>query len=85
MVKESDFKTDDGKVQILKIGILSIACCAPSDMPQDEIVQRVNAMSPCGTTLGWCWPKDKDFEENPQIKPVACADNASRTHYILGC
>lgn len=83
--KESDFKTDDGEVQIAKVRLLSLICCAPDGMTQEEIVRRVNAMYPSGTTNSWCWPSDSRFQENPKINPLPCGEHAGRTHHVLEC
>lgn len=83
--KESDFKTDDGVVQIVAIGLLYLSVCRNKDLPDDELVRRVNDMFPCGTTAGWCLPSAEFIARHPSSAPVGCEDDESREHVILVC
>lgn len=67
-------------VQILKIGALSIRVC--TNAKQKKVIERLtNQASLCGTWGGWVLD-EKESKRLGQAK-VKCADDKTRTHYIL--
>lgn len=81
---EADFKTTDGQVSIVRWHLLNIIVCAPTDMSRDEVERRTNEIHPSGTTNGWIFDDGKELEAD-KFKPLQCADDPSRTHYVLWC
>lgn len=69
------------RLEIIKVGMLSIQVCAEDSMTDEQILYDTNDLSPSGTTAGWC--EINKTEEG--MKPVKCAEYPNRTHYIIHC
>ena len=67
-------------LQILKEGILSIQVC--TNAKTKVLIEKLaNVKSLCGTQNGWVLD-EKESKRLNQAK-VKCADDKTRTHYIL--
>uniref|UniRef100_A0A6M3JEQ0 Uncharacterized protein n=1 Tax=viral metagenome TaxID=1070528 RepID=A0A6M3JEQ0_9ZZZZ len=67
-------------LQILKEGALSIQVC--TNAKTKKVIERLaNQASLCGTTNGWGLD-EKESKRLGQAK-VKCANDKTRTHYIL--
>jgi hypothetical protein len=72
------------------LGICHMIVCAEADCADEEILAEANDANPSGTDNGWThvireneppsdfWPVDK-------LKPVQCADDPNRKHFVLSC
>jgi hypothetical protein len=85
--REKDFKIKRLKnkdaVDLYCIGILSLSVC--SRLSPEETVKRVNAIHPCGTTLGWVLSGDKTFKDGSP-HPGSCEEKPqTHKHYYLIC
>lgn len=58
-------------------GILSDQVCSLGT--EEEALNWLRVEMPSGTQLNWV----KD--ERPEARPVQCADDATRTHYLFTC
>lgn len=76
-------KPDRVVVTQAMIGICHMQVCAVKNAPDDEILAVANSVNPSGTRQGWCEVArtDKDIK----LKPVRCADDPDRLHFILSC
>lgn len=62
--------------------------CAEFDVTDEEILEVCNRENPSGTDLGWTrvFREDSTFMNEPfKSAPVACANHAGRTHFIVVC
>jgi hypothetical protein len=66
------------------MGLIAMQVCALKDATDEEILKVCNRDNPAGTTNGWCTVVRKD-EEHPERKPVLCADDPERMHFIVLC
>jgi len=74
-IKESDFRTDDGVVRIIRRKTLGLQVCIPAGMSDEEVKRRTNAMYPCGTENGWIIDQG--------LGRVICSEHSDREHIIL--
>lgn len=68
---------EEKKHELIYQDILNARVC--SDGTWDEALEWLRGTHPAGTTGNW----SKKEEEN--CKPIACADNPQRTHYMFWC
>jgi len=61
--------------EVTKIGIFEVQVCSLAS--EDDALAWVQGASPSGTTGNW-----KKTDE-PQYKPVACANGGGRMHYVF--
>lgn len=66
-------------------GIAHMQVCAVSDATDDEILEVCNRLNPSGTSNGWSSVCHEDSEFWGKVAPVQCADDPTRTHFIVGC
>ena len=68
------------------VGICHMQVCAESDATDEEILAVCNRENPSGTTCGWGHVVrtigDGDHEN---MKPLPCADEKGRTHFLVAC
>lgn len=81
-LKESDFKTYDGAVSVVKVRLFNLIACAPVEMARDEVQRRINAMYPCGTSGGWQFDEEKE-KAGEQFAPVECLGDPNFIHYLM--
>lgn len=64
-------------------GIAAMQVCAASDATDEEILAVCNKENPSGTTNGWCEVvrATREYAEGP----VTCADDNTRTHFLVVC
>lgn len=67
----------DSKHVLLRNGILNAQVCSCGTW--DEALEWIRVDNPAGTSGNWF----KD--ERPEVAPVKCADDPSRTHYMFVC
>lgn len=58
--------------------------CAVADATDEEILEVANVENPSGTRNGWSKVAREDYE-NENARPVVCADDPNRKHFILIC
>jgi hypothetical protein len=79
------------KVVITKpvIGIFHMQVCACNTATDEEILAACNAKNPSGTSAGWTQvireTDDEKFGHENNKAPVQCADDPTRTHYMIVC
>lgn len=66
------------------IGIFYMQVCAVADATDEEILEVANKDNPAGTRNGWSTVTREDHE-NEKIRPIICADDKNRKHFILIC
>ncbi len=62
------------------IGICHMQVCAVKDATDEEILSVANSENPSGTHNGWTTVIRKG-----EGKPVTCADDKKRKHFLLSC
>lgn len=62
------------------VGLLYMQLCAETDATDSELLDVANRDNPSGTSLGWAYVVREDEGE-----PVPCADDSTRTHFLVGC
>lgn len=62
------------------LGICHMQVCAERDATDVEILDVCNRDNPSGTSLGWC-----EVIREGKGRPIACADDATRTHFLVVC
>jgi hypothetical protein len=62
------------------IGICHMQVCAVKDATDEEILAVANRENPSGTRNGWGTVIRKG-----KGKPVTCADDKSRKHFLISC
>ena len=67
------------------VGIAHMQVCAANDATDDEILAVCNAQNPSGTSHGWGTVCRTASEFWGPVGPVPCADDASRTHFLVAC
>lgn len=75
------------KVVVTKcmVGICHMQVCARKDATDEEILEVCNRDNPAGTSQGWVTVCKEDSEFFGPTKPVPCADDPDRLHYLVGC
>lgn len=71
-------------VSIPFAGLCYMQVCAVADATDEEILEVANRENPAGTENGWM-EVARENDENEQKRPVQCADDPNRTHFILTC
>ena len=61
--------------EVTKIGIFDIQVC--SFASEDDALAWVRAACPAGTSNNW------QKSDDPNHKPVTCANDGGRTHYVF--
>ena len=74
----------DYTVKVYAQGMVSLLCCAPADMPTDQVEASVNQQVPAGGDLRWSMADDPTFKSG-EPNPCVCHDDAGRLHYLLHC
>lgn len=72
-----DQPIDHGHSQILGSNLFLIQVC--SEKSEDEALEWIRTVSPSGTTNNW----GKTYLAHQ--RPVACANDPKRTHYMFEC
>lgn len=67
------------------IGICHMQVCAVKDAADEELLRVANEKNECGTSRGWCHVIREESETWGDMRPVQCADDPDRLHYILAC
>ena len=71
------------------VGIAHMQVCAVADATDEEILAVCNVQNPSGTTAGWVSVirenYDDEFWGGKKKRPVVCADDPTRKHFIVGC
>lgn len=67
------------------LGACHMQVCAVASASDEEILQACNRLNPSGTSLGWTTVHRVDSEHWGKVRPVVCASDASRLHFIIGC
>lgn len=73
-IKEGENNPD---FKVLRQSIFNMQVC--STKSETETLEWAKEFSPAGTSENWQIP------ENPNLKPVKCADNPNRHHYVFCC
>ena len=63
--------------QVLRMKLFGVQICS-LDTEEEALVWTKGSV-PCGTSHGW------QKSEDPDHKPIKCADNKDRTHYVFIC
>ncbi len=66
-------------------GIAHMQVCAVSDATDEEILDVCNRENPSGTSQGWATVCKCDDDFWGKVAPVKCADDPTRTHFMVGC
>ena len=67
------------------VGICHMQVCADKAAMDAEIVEVANRENPPGVTSGtWRIVREVDVHWG-DMRPVQCADDPGRTHYMLSC
>jgi len=66
--------------QILRRGVFGISVCIPKDWTDQQVIDFVEADSPCGTADGW--QPSARTEENCN-KRIPCEDREGYMHMVL--
>lgn len=77
-------KVEYKAVNIYLWGLVSLSCCAPSDMLLDDVTQAVNLQHPTGLSHGWEFAADEDFVSG-DLNPCQCEQDDTRLHYLFHC
>lgn len=70
------------------VNIFTMQVCAVNDATDEEILHVCNRDNLCGTTNGWVQVirvPDGSLGSEENKAPVPCADDASRTHFLVTC
>ena len=67
------------------VGIAHMRVCAASDATDDEILSVCNRLNPSGTSHGWSTVCRGDDNFWGKVGPVQCADDPTRTHFMVAC
>lgn len=69
------------EILVIREGLLSIQIC--TTIPPEIMSEIPSKLSNPGTSHErWEFP---NFEEHPESKPIKCAENEGRWHYVLFC
>lgn len=71
------------------MGIAHMQVCAANDASDEEILWACNHRNPSGTSNGWCEVIREDYASDfwpaEKMRPVVCADDPQRLHFMVGC
>jgi hypothetical protein len=67
------------------VGVCHMQVCAVNDATDEEILAVCNRENVAGTTNGWSTVCRHDSEFWGKVAPVACAQDPSRTHFMVAC
>lgn len=73
-IKEGENNPD---FQVTKMSIFNLQVC--SSKTEDEVLKWAREFSPAGTEGNW------QKTEDVKLRPVVCAENSSRKHYVFEC
>ncbi len=63
--------------EVTKYSLLNIQVC--SSGTEDEALDWLRSACPAGTSMNW------QRQEEPNLKPIACANGNGRMHYVYVC
>ena len=66
-------------------GIRHMRVCAPTDASDEDILAACNQKNPSGTKAGWSVVRRADDAESGKVGPVQCANDPTRTHFMVAC
>lgn len=66
-------------------GIAHMQVCAVSDATDEEILEVCNRLNPSGAEHGWSSVCHEDSAFWGKVAPIQCADDPTRTHFIVSC
>lgn len=66
---------------IIRAGLLTIQCCIPKEFTDQQTVDFVEKINPCGTTGGWHIRKEGNIFGSPER--VECAKDNNNVHVLL--
>lgn len=72
------------KVNIYATGLCTLSCCAPANMPLEQVAASVNLQYPTGIDHSWTLSDDSTFA-NGDPHPRVCEQNPARRHYLFVC
>jgi hypothetical protein len=67
------------------VGIAHMQVCAEADVTDEEILAVCNRENPSGTEYGWSRVCRADDEFWGKTAPTPCADDPTRTHFLVAC
>ncbi len=72
------------------MGICHMQVCAVADATDEEILDVCNSKNPSGTQYGWGRvirenEPVSDFWPTEKLKPITCADDSERKHFVVAC
>lgn len=69
------------------VGICHMQVCAVIDATDDEILTICNRENPSGTIAGWgrVIREDQEPDMFGDLRPVVCAMDPERRHFMVGC
>lgn len=67
------------------VGLCHMQVCAHKDATDEEILAVANQENPSGTSNGWSTIVREVSEFWGDKRPVKCADDPERIHYMLSC
>lgn len=71
------------EVDLYSVGFVCASVC--TSLEPDEMLKRVNAENPSGTSHGWVVSADKTFRQG-KPNPCPCEDHPdTHKHYLLAC
>jgi hypothetical protein len=62
---------------VTRMTIFDIQVCSLAS--EDDALAWVRGACPAGTTGNW------QKQQDPDLVPIACADEGGRTHYVFSC
>lgn len=65
--------------------LIFMQVCAHKDATDNEILEVCNLENPAGTENGWSAVRHEDDSQWGATAPVQCADDPTRTHYLVSC
>ena len=64
--------------EVVRQKFLGIQVCS-DETDMERLTEWVNTEVLCGTTVGWV------LSRRPEVAPVECENDPSRTHYVFDC
>lgn len=71
-----------GFFEAYSVGLVCVSVC--SDLPIEEVTERLNLEHPTGIDSRWALSEDKTFSGGEPM-PCPCNEDPSRTHYLFNC
>lgn len=76
---------ETGDVEVYRVGLVSLSCCAPASMPLDDVTDSVNRSHFTGISSQWGFAADEKTFATGEPNPCACERDPDRRHYLFHC